>query len=212
MYKGQIKDFPKEVVEKMLEYQVAQGNPKDVSVFEKDETSDVKQGGFSWDKAGEISFWNKVIMKKDFDLFFEKYPKSENKLDETKQPEQWFEVGQTVYSHLFPEGEGVVKSIGNPSEFLPMLIITDSIKRYFTLDGRLWETRGIVISQTPLEPIKNKVIEKCPFDFSEWVAVKNYHDSIWTIVQFSHLIERKLYVDFNGIKWQQCKKLSEFNI
>jgi len=32
MYKGQIKDFPTEVVEKMLERQVDQGNKRDVTV------------------------------------------------------------------------------------------------------------------------------------------------------------------------------------
>ena len=208
MYKGQIKDFPKEVVEKMLEYQVAQGNPKDVSVFEINRIACIN--GFNWKETEEGgSFWDNVIINHNFERFFEEYQKSETKLDETKLPEQWFEVGQTVYSYLFPEGEGVVTNVEKVG-----ITVRDNVGQIyrFTLDGKFRITGGIVISQTPLEPIKNKVIENCSFDFSEWVAVKNYHASTWTIVQFSHLNEIKLYVDFNGTKWHQCKKLSEFNI
>jgi len=184
-YKGQIKDFPKEVVEKMLEYQVAQGNTKDVSVFEINKIACIN--GFNWKETEEGgSFWDNVIINHNFERFFEEYQKSETKLDGTKQPEQYFEVGQTVYSHLFPEGEGVVTNIEKIG-----ITVRDNIGQiyHFTLDGRSFDKAGIVISQTPLEPIKNKVIEKCPFEKGEWVAVKNYHASTWTIVQFSHLSE-----------------------
>lgn len=212
MYKGQIKNFPKEVVEKMLEYQVAQGNPKDVSVFEDDETSDVNQKGFSWDETGEPSFWNKVIMKKDFELFFEKYPKNETKL-----PDQWFEVGQTVYSHLFPEGKGVVIKIENVlTSSFPIAIQVEKsvIPMFFTMDGRQAINGGIVISQTPLEPIKNKVLEKCPFEKGEWVAVRDNEKNNWEIRQFGKVCtdEDFKYQSIGGAYWKYCKKLSEFNI
>lgn len=70
MYKGQIKDFPKEVVEKMLERQVEQGNEKDVSVFEKDRYIVKSSGGFSWSNTIEkFDFWNSVLFRKDFNLF-----------------------------------------------------------------------------------------------------------------------------------------------
>ena len=68
---GDIKDFPIEVVQKMVDEQVNQGNPADVSVFQKQ-----KYGGFDWFKTtdGE-DFWGRVIVDKNFDLFFDKYPK-----------------------------------------------------------------------------------------------------------------------------------------
>ena len=72
MYKGEIKDFPQEVVEKMLYYQERQGFKRDVTVFEKSRTA-----GFMWKYTPEgESFWREVIRNKNFQLFFEKYPKS----------------------------------------------------------------------------------------------------------------------------------------
>lgn len=72
---GDIKDFPIEVVQKMLEEQVAQGNAPDVVIFQHDSNANVEYNGFSWDKteAGSI-FWDKVINEHDFNLFFKKYP------------------------------------------------------------------------------------------------------------------------------------------
>lgn len=70
---GGIKDFPIEVVEKMIERQVEHGNPADVGDFQ-----DIATGGFFWDEATEgYDFWSEVIGRKNFDLFFKKYPKEE---------------------------------------------------------------------------------------------------------------------------------------
>ena len=78
-YKGEIKDFPTEIVEKMLAHQVKQGNERDVSVFEKRRTD-----GFRWDLTVEgCAFWKSVILAKKFDVFFEKYPKETK--EETKE-------------------------------------------------------------------------------------------------------------------------------
>lgn len=78
-FKGQLEDFPAEVVEKMLERQVAQGNPRDVTVFEKQKTANKSEKGFDWELSPEYKtddlFWNEVILRKNFDKFFEKYPK-----------------------------------------------------------------------------------------------------------------------------------------
>lgn len=73
---GDIKDFPIEVVEKMIEEQVKQGNCPNVEVFQKYNRADRKRGGFNWDDAeNTYGFWSVVINDCDFDLFFEKYPK-----------------------------------------------------------------------------------------------------------------------------------------
>lgn len=73
---GEIKDFPIEVVEKMIEEQVAQGNYPNVEMFQKYVTADTENGGFDWDKTiDDIDFWREVIGESNFDLFFEKYPK-----------------------------------------------------------------------------------------------------------------------------------------
>ena len=78
-FKGQLQGFPPEVVEKMLERQVEQGNKRDVSVFEGWSCQSKDNGGFRWSDTIEGSnFWMQVIDKKDFRLFFREYPKSNN--------------------------------------------------------------------------------------------------------------------------------------
>lgn len=75
----QIKDFPIEVVEKMIEEQVKQGNKADVSVFQKYCISSKDEGGFDWEKTTDWSaFWRSVISHQDFNVFFNKYPKKPN--------------------------------------------------------------------------------------------------------------------------------------
>lgn len=82
VFKGQLKGFPVEVVEKMLEHQVAQGNVRDVSVFEENNAADARRRGFDWIATPEhkkhTDFWVCVINNKDFDLFFQIYPKNKS--------------------------------------------------------------------------------------------------------------------------------------
>ena len=47
MYKGQLEGFPSEIVERMLKYQVEQGNKEDVSVFENILDTNRYFGGFT---------------------------------------------------------------------------------------------------------------------------------------------------------------------
>lgn len=86
-YKGQLKGFPKEVVERMLQHQVTQGNKKDVTVFETSIYNGSDEGGFSWYNSSEgDSFWNRVIIDKNFDVFFEKYPKNNDMVTDSRFP------------------------------------------------------------------------------------------------------------------------------
>ena len=75
MYKGELYDVPKEVVDKMLERQVEQGNPESIAVFEKEIIADKDGGGFDWsDTKEDHDFWEAVLMENNFDLFFTVYP------------------------------------------------------------------------------------------------------------------------------------------
>lgn len=75
---GKIEGFPIEVVEKMIERQVKQGNPADVTVFQTYGGVSRKLGGFDWGETKEdFDFWGSVIADRDFDLFFKYYPKKE---------------------------------------------------------------------------------------------------------------------------------------
>ena len=75
---GEIKDLPIEVVQKMVEEQVRQGNKADVKVFQERCKASKWAGGFDWEKTENgYYFWAMVFVCKEFDVFFEKYPKQE---------------------------------------------------------------------------------------------------------------------------------------
>ncbi len=76
--KGDIEGFPPEVVEKMLERQFEQTGKKDIKVFQKYKSCSETVGGFYWSSSIEKhDFWSKIILAREFDVFFEKYPKEQ---------------------------------------------------------------------------------------------------------------------------------------
>lgn len=67
---GNLKGFPIEVVEKMLERQKEQKGYRNISEFQTNNRS-----GFIWAGSPEgHNFWQEIIQLKRFNLFFEKYP------------------------------------------------------------------------------------------------------------------------------------------
>ena len=74
--KGQIKDFPIEVVQKMVERQYEQTGKCNVKIFQLYKRTDKVDGGFLWRNTIEgYEFWRTIIDHNNFDLFFAKYPK-----------------------------------------------------------------------------------------------------------------------------------------
>lgn len=76
---GKLKDIPDEIVEKMLDNQVNQGNKRDHTVFESNLSAAIIPAGFIWnrsieEKSGIVDFWHKIIDNKNFDIFYEFYP------------------------------------------------------------------------------------------------------------------------------------------
>ena len=66
---GEIADFPKRVVQAMVDEQVRQGNPADPSVFSALCTIAKSQGGFNWKESLlGWSFWTEIILGKKFHL------------------------------------------------------------------------------------------------------------------------------------------------
>ena len=62
----------------MVDYQVEQGNKADVTVFQIDRCRIVEHGGFDWVETKDgVSFWGNVLSYRNFDVFFNKYPKKE---------------------------------------------------------------------------------------------------------------------------------------
>lgn len=74
---GDISDFPIEIVEKMVSEQVKQGNLPNPTIFALKKTASYCEGGFTWDATKDSHyFWEDVIRRKNFDVFFSKYPKT----------------------------------------------------------------------------------------------------------------------------------------
>lgn len=76
---GDISNFPIEIVQKMVDYQVKQGNMPNVTVFQKNRFSSKANGGFNIYETEDGDIWSGVLQFFNFDLFFEKYPKKERK-------------------------------------------------------------------------------------------------------------------------------------
>lgn len=99
-YTGEIKGFPREVVERMLDHQEKQSNKRDVAVFEKDKDTSKYGGGFWWDETEEgVEFWEKIITHNDFNVFFEKYPKELKKLVGYRLKEHKYYKAAAVLCH-----------------------------------------------------------------------------------------------------------------
>ena len=66
---GEIADFPKRVVQAMVDEQVRQGNPADPSVFSNRRIACKREGGFTWmgSPLGHGS-WPEIILYKKFHL------------------------------------------------------------------------------------------------------------------------------------------------
>ena len=65
---GEIADFPKRVVQAMVDEQVRQGNPADPSVFARERTACKEEGGFTWIKSALGNSWADIIRGKKFHL------------------------------------------------------------------------------------------------------------------------------------------------
>ena len=74
---GQISDFPKRVVQAMVDEQVRQGNPADPSVFSKWCVAGKGNGGFDWHESPlGYDSWRKIISWKKFHLILKREKQS----------------------------------------------------------------------------------------------------------------------------------------
>ena len=66
---GEIADFPKQVVQAMVDEQVRQGNPADPSVFARARNACRREGGFTWMGSPLVhGSWPEIILYKKFHL------------------------------------------------------------------------------------------------------------------------------------------------
>jgi hypothetical protein len=72
---GMLTGFPIEVAKMMIVNQIDQGNAQNVRVFQEENRAARATGGFNWEDTAEgFDFWSRVIGKKQWSAFFDKYP------------------------------------------------------------------------------------------------------------------------------------------
>lgn len=131
MYKGEIANFPVEIVEKMLSYQEKQGYERNVKIFEMDKMTSAF--GFTWYNTPEgHHFWDQVIVHENFDLFFdEKYPKLDSVTQLTfdftgKLTDEIIMMGKTLQwlsiKNDFDESSGMQCKVTFKTEYLPSIM------------------------------------------------------------------------------------------
>ena len=108
---GEIVDFPKRVVQAMVDEQVRQGNPADPGVFTRDRTADKSQGGFTWTQSAlGMIYWADIIRGKQFHLI----PKREKPRcpDSTTRTEA---TPHEIIQHMLDKGMVVWASLSDKS-------------------------------------------------------------------------------------------------
>ena len=99
---GEIADFPKRVVQAMVDEQVRQGNPANPSVFSARLHAGKDEGGFTWMKTAPGYSWPEIILYKKFHLI----PKREQpRCPATAPPTE--ATPHEIIKHLLDKGMAV---------------------------------------------------------------------------------------------------------
>ena len=103
---GEIADFPKRVVQAMVDEQVRQGNPANPSVFARESTACKREGGFTWMKTASGYSWADIILYKKFHLI----PKREKPREKPRCPDSAPRTEATpheIIQHMLDKGMAV---------------------------------------------------------------------------------------------------------
>lgn len=165
---GKIEGFPIEVVQKMVEEQIKQGNECNIKAFQKSCISSDVEGGFNWNKTTDgHEFWYNVIYNQDFNVFFKKYPKKPNLVYIVGDSEVGMDIIKTlekyggINEHYYKgNSENCVYYIEPNNNFIE---ICD-----FNEDTKLWEV--LMATYTPIDA-EESVLEVTMKDIAEKFGV-----------------------------------------
>lgn len=144
--KGEIADFPIEIVQRMVDCQVEQGNKADVSVFQKEKVGGTSSGGFGWISTIEgYEFWQNVIMLRKFGLFFERYHKQSSLYTAIANAVKSVVNADTSVEIEEKDGTVIIRAVKKQKEDLPIdypVMVNDRLDidsdwklRYYAGDG-----------------------------------------------------------------------------
>ena len=107
---GEIADFPKRVVQAMVDEQVRQGNPADPSVFARERTACRREGGFTWMKTAPGYSWAEIILYKKFHLIPKREkPRCQDSAPRTKA------TPHEIIQHMLDKGMAVWVCVSDKS-------------------------------------------------------------------------------------------------
>lgn len=87
MSKLKFDDLPKEIQEKMLDHQEAQGNKRDPEVFRKHLDMAKDGGGIDWSRTPERhKFWSYILFYGHLQTFYNRYPSPPHTAQENPRP------------------------------------------------------------------------------------------------------------------------------
>lgn len=144
--KGEIADFPIEVVQRMVDCQVEQGNKADVSVSQNNKTASCYDGGFDFKVTFEgLNFWEYIVRFGKFNFFFERYPKQSSLYTAIAEAVKSVVNADTSVEIEEKDGTVIIRSVENKSEDLPIdypVMVNDRLDidsdwklRYYAGDG-----------------------------------------------------------------------------
>ena len=108
---GEIADFPRRVVQAMVDEQVRQGNPADPSVFSVRRTARKDYGGFTWiESALGHGSWADIILYREFHLI----PKREKPRCPDSAP-RTEATPHEIIQHMFAKGMDVWVCVSDKS-------------------------------------------------------------------------------------------------
>ena len=111
---GEIADFPKRVVQAMVDEQVRQGNPADPSVFSIRRAACKREGGFTWIESTLGNSWPEIILYKKFHLI----PKREKPREKPRCPDSAPRTEATpheIIQHMLDKGMTVWACVSDES-------------------------------------------------------------------------------------------------
>lgn len=201
--RGMLKNVPLIIVDKMLEYQVEQGNKLDITVFIENSNACKKTGGFSWSETKEGNgVWNDVLSCDDYDSFFEYW---ENTIKEAKRI-----LGKN------DEEEIVVDNKDKISADDDLQSVKDKLSKIINSDSEIFEigkTKSdnidcikFIIGCKKELTLKNKVLKKFAQNYDEFSLASVYKfikDSVNTLewedkpwLEIKHNRDKRAYVKF----------------
>ena len=129
---GEIADFPKRVVQAMVDEQVRQGNPADPRVFARERTANKDAGGFTWIESPMRFYWTEIISEKKFHLIPKKQSVEPNAIIQKQRIEPL-----AIIQHMLAKGMDVWVCMSDDSYDAARAKIDHCVYRVtaFYLDG-----------------------------------------------------------------------------